>query len=478
MNSNDNSLHKWIDTTTETLKDYLAENETGPVVKYLAPLCLKESFKLSLGKSLSFDECWILLKEILDKSVRTSHPMFMNQLFGGIQPEALSAEILATALNPTMATFEVAPVMTLIEKELVRKICDIIGFKLGEGIMVTGGSNANLVGLLCARQFKIPDIKKRGYAGKNYTVYVSADAHYSYEKAAHISGLGLDQLKFVNVDEHGAMDPTHLRELILQDKARGNLPMMIGATAGTTVRGAFDPLTEIGKIAREHNLWLHVDAAWGGGVALSEKYRHYLTGIHLADSITFDAHKTFSTGLVTSFFLCKHPGMLKQMNQGGGHEYIFHDYDNSDWDTGTYSLQCGRRADALKFWLLWKSRGDKGMELIINHLIELSHYVKEKIQTSNRFELLSSNYLNNCFQVIPPVNSIDINQYNLELRTKLVTDGKALVNYVQKPDGQIFFRHVCANNLTEEKDIDRLFEELNFCISEIDKIYIRPSEEN
>jgi len=369
-----------------------------------------------------------------------------------------------------MATYEIAPYMTILEKEVARKLSNLMGLKLGEGIMVTGGSNANLVGLLCARQFKVPDIKKRGYQGKKYTVYVSSEAHYSYEKAVHISGLGIDYLRSVRVDANGAMDPVILKEMVRQDRAQGFTPMMIGATAGTTVLGAFDPIAEINKVAREYNLWLHVDAAWGGGAIFSANYKHLLKGIHLADSVTFDAHKTLNTGLIASFILCKHPGMLKQTNQGGGSEYIFHDYDNSDWDTGTYSLQCGRRPDILKLWLLWKSVGDEGLGKMIDHLFDLSTYAKQIIQTHPRLKLISSQYLNNCFQILPPNEFMDVNQFTLKVRTHLVQRGMALVNYVELPNKTIFFRLVSANNQTTREDLDHLFEEIALSITAIDKI--------
>ncbi len=465
-------IDKWLKKTLSHISDYLKQNNNleTPVVKYSPPLELKEALDASLGRPMTEDALWAEVEKILDKSVRTTHPLFLNQLFGGLQPESISAEWMSTILNPTMATFEIAPMMTILEKEVARKLSNLMGLKLGEGIMVTGGSNANLVGLLCARQFKVPDVKKRGYQGKKYTVYVSTEAHYSYEKAVHISGLGIDHLRSVRVDENGAMDPKILREMVRQDMAQGFTPLMIGATAGTTVLGAFDPIAEINKVAREYNLWLHVDAAWGGGAILSPTHRHLLKGIHLADSITFDAHKTLNTGLIASFVLCKHPGMLKQTNQGGGNEYIFHDYDNSDWDTGTYSLQCGRRPDIFKLWLLWKSRGDEGMAKIIDHLFDLASYAKNKIEDHPRFKLISSQFLNNCFQILPPNEFIDLNQYTLKVRTNLVQRGKALVNYVELPNKTIFFRLVAANNQTTREDLDHLFEEIQVSMTLVDKI--------
>lgn len=472
MITKDQKIIRWQEKMNDLVFKYLTQNHhpNQKVVNYLPPLELRDAVDVALGKPHSEDECWELVEKVLDKSVRTTHPLFLNQLFGGYQPEAVTAEWLTTLLNPTMATYEVAPLMTIIEKELSRKLSNLIGFKLGEGIMVTGGSNANLVGLLCARQFKVPDVKKRGYQGKKYTVYVSADSHYSYEKAVHIAGLGIDHLRKVKADASGAMDPLILKEMIREDMALGFKPLMIGATAGTTVLGAFDPIIEINKVAREFNIWLHIDAAWGGGAILSETHRHLLKGIHLADSVTFDAHKTLSTGLITSFVLCKHPGMLKQTNQGGGTEYIFHDYDNSDWDTGTYSLQCGRRADALKFWLLWKSRGDKGMGDIIDHLFNLSLYAKERIEAHPRLRLVSSQYLNNCFQVKPLKDFIDINQFTLKVRTHLVQTGKALVNYAERSDGTLFFRLVMSNNQTTIQDLDNLIKALDESIEAMDSI--------
>ena len=155
-------IEKWLNKTQSLVLKYLSQNEDKqtPVIKYRPPQELKESMDVSLGKPLAEEELWKALERILDNSVRTTHPLFLNQLFGGLRPEAITAEWISTVLNPTMATYEIAPYMTILEKEVARKLSNLMGLKLGEGIMVTGGSNANLVGLLCARQFKVPDIKK------------------------------------------------------------------------------------------------------------------------------------------------------------------------------------------------------------------------------------------------------------------------------------------------------------------------------
>jgi glutamate/tyrosine decarboxylase-like PLP-dependent enzyme len=162
------------------------------------------------------------------------------------------------------------------------------------------------------------------------------------------------------------------------------------------------------------------------------------------------------TPLMTSFFLTKHPGILKNANRGGGSEYLFHEYDNSDWDTGTYSLQCGRRADVLKFWMLWRAYGTRGIIERSEYLFDLAKYAKEEILKNERFKLFSANYLNICFQVKSHHNQVNINSFTLKVRRALLNNGRAMVNYAQRPDGTIFLRLVLPNHNTEKAHISEL----------------------
>ena len=180
----------------------------------------------------------------------------------------------------------------------------------------------------------------------------------------------------------------------------------------------------------------------------------------MADSVAFDAHKTMGTPLITSFFLTKHAGILRNTNRGGGSEYLFHEYDNSEWDTGTYSLQCGRRADILKFWLLWRAYGTDGLIKRTEHLFELAEYAREIVQKNPRFRFINANYLNLCFQVIPLRSKEDINTFTLNVRKSLVHQGKCLVNYAKRSDGTIFFRLVLPNHQTQKSHIDGLMQSI------------------
>jgi glutamate/tyrosine decarboxylase-like PLP-dependent enzyme len=458
---------KFLNDVFLTLTQHIQHTETNLVTQVKTPDELKQLLPALEKTSVSYEALLSELKTILDHSVSTIHPLFLNQLLGGFDPASWAGEIAAALLNPTMATFEIAPLMTVIEKRLVSEMLSMLGCEKGEGIMVTGGSNSNLLAMLCARTDYSPSIRQTGFSHNNFRVYVSAEAHYSFDKAANITGIGTQNIIQVPCNAKGEMIPKELERIIRADVKDGYTPIMVGATAGSTVLGSFDPLRKIAKICEAHNVWMHVDAAWGGAAVFSETARHLLDGINLADSITFDAHKTLGTPLITSFFLTKHPGILRNTNRGGGAEYLFHEYDNSEWDTGTYSLQCGRRADALKIWLLWRSLGTQGLIARTESLLSLSRLAVEEIAKNPRFKLVHANYLNVCFQVVPRKAETNINEFTKQVRYALVQEGKAMVNYAERADGTIFFRLVFPNHNTRPEHIQAL---LRIVLEKADKL--------
>lgn len=452
------SKEQFLNDVFLTLKDYIQQSaKSESVVKVSRPEKIKSLLPSLNSEGVSYDVLLSDLKIILDNSVQTIHPLFLNQLFGGFDEAAWAGEVASSLLNPTMATFEIAPMITVMEKKVVNELLEMMGFERGEGIMVTGGSNSNLLAMLCARTEYSPSIRLTGFGHNRFRVYVSAEAHYSFDKAANITGIGTQNLILVPSNEKGEMIPEELERILKTDVKEGYVPIMVGATFGTTVMGGFDPIFKIAKICEKFKVWLHVDAAWGGGALFTKNHRHLLNGIQLADSVAFDAHKTMGTPLITSFFLTKHPGILRNTNRGGGSEYLFHEYDNSEWDTGTYSLQCGRRADVLKFWLLWRLHGTEGLINRTEHLFDLAQYAKSEILKNPRFKLVHANYLNVCFQVHARHDQENINSFTLKVRKALVKDGKAMVNYAQRPDGTIFFRLVFPNHQTEKAHIAELF---------------------
>lgn len=451
------SKEQFLNDVFLTLQEYIQQSAKSPsVVKVSHPGNLKQLIPNLTEQGVNLDEILNELKSLMDHSVNTIHPLFLNQLFGGFDEVSWAGEIASSLLNPTMATYEIAPAMTIIEKRVVNELLEMMGFDRGEGIMVTGGSNANLLGMLCARTEFSPSIRQIGFGHNRFRVYVSAEAHYSFDKAANITGIGTQNLILVPANDLGEMIPEELERIIATDLKDGYTPIMVGATLGTTVMGAFDPLIKIAKICEAYKIWLHVDAAWGGGALFTASHKHLMKGIQLADSVTFDAHKTMGATLITSFFLTKHSGILKNTNRGGGAEYLFHEYDNTDWDTGTYSLQCGRRADILKFWLLWRAYGTEGLIKRTEHLIDLARFATKEILGNPRFKLIHSNYLNVCFQIHARHDQENINSFTLKVRKALIKEGRAMVNYAQRADGTIFFRLVFPNHKTEKAHVSEL----------------------
>lgn len=444
--------------------DYLRENANPetPVAKASSPKKLSDDHDLAIGPSgkpvkAVLDD----VKLYLDHSVRTGHPQFFNQLFGGFSLPGFFGEATAALSNTSMYTYEVAPIATLIEKTLIKKMCESLGFKNGEGIFTTGGSNSNLVALFAARHRAFPDAKKKGMRGMPDAVFfVSEEAHYSFAKAANILGLGTEACVKVPADDSGRMRAPALEKAIRAAKEAGRTPFFVGATAGTTVRGAFDPLPELAEVSARHQLWFHVDGAWGGSVILSKKYRHLLEGVERADSAAWDAHKMMGAPLIASMVLFNRSGVLRPINDTSGTDYLFHAEDES-FDLGQLSLQCGRRVDALKLWLMWRHLGDRGFEEKIDRLFSLADYAVKKIASHPELRLAETpTSLNLCFRYEPKTGSRspeEIDALNIEIREKLYQNGRSLVNYA-RVQGRVVIRLIVVNFDLREADLDRFFE--------------------
>jgi glutamate/tyrosine decarboxylase-like PLP-dependent enzyme len=439
------------------LRGYLSAADGEPVSRPRSPEALVEALPRLGASGITHAEVLEELGQILDDSVRTAHPLFLNNLLAGFDPVSWIGDVAASLLNPTMATFEVAPLLTVIEKRMASELLRLFGIAAGQGVLTTGGSNANLLAVLCARSTLDPSARHAGVPRDRFRIYVSEEAHYSFDKAANISGIGTDNVVLVPCDRRGAMVPAALEARIIADVRQGFTPLMVGATAGTTVLGAFDPIDEIADICEAHGIWCHVDAAWGGGAIFCETGRALLKGSDRADSITVDAHKTLGTPLITSYFLTRHTDVLSDTTRGGGSDYLFHDGD-AEWNTGTYSLQCGRRADALKLWLMWRYHGTDGLGAHMDNLLGLARFSQSEVERRPRLELISAQYLNVCFRVRPSDPAEDANAFTLRVRHHLVGEGSALVNYASRADGTIFFRLVLPNHQTTPEDLVGLFD--------------------
>jgi glutamate/tyrosine decarboxylase-like PLP-dependent enzyme len=414
---------------------------------------------LELAEPTSIGSLKKIMAAIRQHSISTYSPYFMNQLFAGVFPQMLLAEELIAQSKTTLATYEASPAFSAIEAEVVEALGEVIGWSKGarDGVCVPGGSAANFMAIHCARQKRFPDNKKKGMSGTQYKVYVSSEAHYSFKKACVVLGLGTDNLVQVPVDSEGRMQANLLEQLMVEHHQQGAIPLFVSATAGTTVLGAFDPIDELSIVCKKYGAWLHVDGAWGCPVIFSKQLRGLVRGIELADSFTFDAHKLLGADLTCSFFLTQHVGLLLEANDVSGGDYLFHANDQFI-DRGKLSWQCGRKAEAVSFWTIWKSLGTEGLGQFVDRLIGVRDQSLAWAKTQSRLELVADpQYLNLCLRVIPPHTNIDLADWSKKVRESLKEKNQAMVNYSTDANGS-FLRLILVHPYLQFEHVKQILE--------------------
>ena len=373
-------MEQILETFNRLAHELLADEAKNPVAKHIPTNDLYARLDLKLQKTgISAAELEHALKEIVFASPRTATPAFFNQLFGGRQDKAILGDLLSVMLNNSMYTYKAAGPQIGVEKVILREVCDMIGWdQNADGTLAPGGSMTNFMGLVMARDAYSKTARFSGI-DQTMTVYTSTESHYSIQKNAAFSGIGRDNVRKIATDAHGRMDNEALRNTIKDDIANGLHPIMINCTTGTTVLGAFDDLVKAADIAKEFGLWLHVDGAYGGSVLLSDKYRHLIEGIEGVDSFTLNAHKTLGTPLSCSIIVVKDKKHLHDSFSNDA-SYLYQT-DEDEFNPGKTSIQCGRRNDALKLWVLWKSVGTDGLARIVDKQFDLADaaraYVRE-----------------------------------------------------------------------------------------------------
>lgn len=440
------------------IKRYLESESREPVRPYREPVLLREDLDIPIdGEPHDMDEVVRRLGAILDATPSTASPRFFSQLFAGRDIAATLAEMLTALTNNSMYTYKVAGPQVLIEDEVIRRMARFVGFSSGEGIFTPGGSLSNLAAMILARNELLPGVREHGLSGPPAIVYTSAESHYSIRKAAGMIGLGRDNVRVIPVDERGRMRPDALAEAIVRDRDEGLQPIMVNATAGTTVLGAFDPIEVIEPIAREHGLWLQIDGAFGGTVLCSTTHRHLLAGCERADSFTWDAHKMMGVPLTSSVLLVRPRGaLLRSFDEQAS--YLFQQ-DTEELNPGTRSLQCGRRNDALKVWATWTHHGDAGLEARVDRLFDLARYAADRIQADDAMMLTCPPESTTvCFEVTGKPSDAICDSLDRLGRIKV---GWGVV------EGRRVIRLVCADPDQTQADLDVFFDEVRRAGAEV-----------
>lgn len=445
-------LTQFLDGLVERIDSYIqsSDNSDQKTVDFLNAESRRKVTDLSLplegnGSQSILDDIDIFLKQC----VKTNRPEFMNPLWGGLNIAGFAGEVISALTNQSMYTYELSPIATLIEKAIIDRMMEIVGYGEGFGTLTTGGSNGNMLGMLCARQSINPLSSLDGFDGSKHVAFVSAEAHYSTLMSANVIGIGHQNLIKVSCDSRGRMKPESLLEEVNRVIESNRVPFCIIATSGTTVRGSFDPIRELANIAHDNNIWLHVDAAWGGSCLFSKRHRYLMDGIELADSVCWDAHKMMGLPLICSVFLTKHKNTLRAVcAHGDAAHYLFHE-DSKDVDLGRFSLQCGRRNDSLKLWIAWREIGDSGWARMVEKYCELSDYLENLVIENEHLSMMSErDWSNICFRF--EADGHDLNELNKEIRNRMMREGIHLVSRSNIGD-DIVIRAVIANPLIDER---------------------------
>ena len=454
---------------TNLISEHAARLDSAPVTSRATPAELKQLFDEPIPVA------GMPAEEILEQFARDVEPHAMQvpspHYFGQFNPTPLAigvwADALCSALNQNAGAWRNGPTSALIEAQVIGWLCDLIGYGPGAfGVLASGGSEANLIALKCARDKAARDISDRGVraADRELKVYASEQCHFSVEKSLDILGLGRKSLRKIETDDRFHIRLDLLREAIKQDRSDGNLPMCIVGIAGTTSTGVIDPLPELAAIALENNCWYHVDAAYGGGLAFSDKHKHKLRGIELANSITFDPHKWMFVPFSCGTTLVRDGGNVLRDSFDMSPEYLSEDrgFADAQYDFFRYGQMGTRRFNALKLWMAFKFMGKSGYAETTERHIGLTEYLATRLDALSDFARVGEietavccfRYLPESVRALPPAEQDRVQQ---ALQQRIESSGKAFL-----PSTILHGRRALRVNinsyLTERRHVDDLVE--------------------
>lgn len=420
-----------------------------------------------LKQARSWEQITDTLRTVVANSVSVSHPFTAAHLHCPPLLAALAAEVVISALNQSMDSFDQAPIATVVEQQMVQWLCHEAGFPASaDGTCTTGGSQSNYMGLLLARDAFLKkhwnwSTQKSGLPpeARRLRILCSGVAHFTVEKSASQLGLGTDAVVRIGVDDHFRMKPAALRDALQNLRVEGLLPMAVVATAGTTDFGSIDPLAEIVAIIREADTWLHVDAAYGGALFFSAQHRDKLAGIECADSLTIDFHKLFWQPIPCSTFLLRDARHFDAIKLHA--DYLNPEVHEEEGipNLVTTSLLTSRRFDALKLWISLQSLGRDKLAAMIDRTITLAAHAANVIRRTPRLELVCEPQLSAVvFRYLPGI-TIDPDAFNSRLRRSLFEQGVAVIGHTRVRNLQCL-KFTCMNPAVTEDQIRLLIRTL------------------
>lgn len=401
------------------------------------------------------------LHELLVSSMNAAHPGYIGHMDSMPTTASILGEFASAMVNNNMLSAEMSPAFSHLEPLLLREFAGLFGLPAGSGgVLASGGSVANLQALAVARNAAFGCLEEGVVGlGKRPAIFASDAAHTSLQKAAMLLGLGTSSVIKVPTNAGAQMDESALEREISRIRRAGRAPFCVVGTAGTTVTGNVDPLAKVGTIARKHGLWFHVDAAYGGALAFSDKHRYRLTGIELADSVTFNPQKWLYVAKTCAMVLFRDANVMQTAFRIG----VPYMRDQEDLtNLGEVSVQGTRHAEVLKLWLSLRHLGRRGYEQLIDESYLLTERFVREVEKRPFLEMASKPEMNLiCFRSAPGwIPSEKLDRWNVDLQTRLLLEGNVFLS-LPLHRGHRWLRAVVLNPYTDRKTITNLFRYLD-----------------
>ncbi|HEY0142718.1 MAG TPA: pyridoxal-dependent decarboxylase [Thermoanaerobaculia bacterium] len=432
----------------DLLFDHVEGIEQRPVVDWKPSSEMRELVRIDGSTADPLD----LARLVANESIQLHHPGYMGHQVCPPLPLAALSDLLISVTNNSTAVWEMSPIGTVIEKEVVRWLADRAGYpEHSLGTAVSGGSAANLTGLLAARARWLSEEEN---AGKQPFLITSRDAHYSVARAAAIMGIPATNVLKVATDAQYRMDVDALEEALATIDARDDATVLaIVATSGSTATGAFDRLDEIALLRDRYRTWLHVDAAHGASALISEKLAPLVRGLNLSDSFSWDPHKMLWMPVSLGTILVRDGLWLRRAFEADA-PYLFH-ADAASENLGQMTIQCSKRADAIKLWMVLRSQGTAPLVEAMERVTAMTRYLYGKLSEAEDFEPLHEPQMNIlCFRKRGLSN-----EETDALRQRLIESGEAWITSTVLR-GERVLRVTMMNPRTEERHVDAMLEAL------------------
>jgi len=446
------------DQLLHSIEQLESEIAAGPIVPTVTPEEVRSHLaaRYDFAKPLALKEVSADVERMLQTwQVQVTHPRYLGLFNPSVTPASVLGDTLAAMYNPQLAAWRTSPAANEIERHTLSWLAGKFGLPATtRATFTTGGAESNLSAVVVALTRTFPHYSERGVRGLPAapTIYLSSEAHHSFNKIAHMAGLGREAIRAIPIDRSLKMDVAHLRKRVAEDRANGLAPFMVVGTAGTTSAGVIDPLPEVAGFCRSEGLWFHVDAAWGGAAAISPRLRSYLDGIEAADSITCDAHKWFSVPMGAGMFFCRFPDAVAEAFHAET-SYMPAKTTGSVVDPYTTSVQWSRRFIGLKLFLALAHYGESGYVEMIEQQTRTGDLLRQALRRTGWNVLNSTPLPVVCFTR----ENLNITKFLDALYQRQI----AWMSEVRLGNGTPAIRACITSYRTTAQDIDRIVDDIN-----------------